>query len=234
MILSSPSGANSEVASSGSQGSGSTQINWDLIWRMKIPPKVRMFLWRATLDILPHYAELCRRRVRFSPFCDRCNKAEETTLHVLFGCRGLDSVWAAPPFSISFADELGSFWSRFNQLRVSLDEETFLLSCLVMWKAWEVRNQEVHDPSYRAPEDLVQWCVAYLDHFQRAQIPSSLVALSPGPMAWQAPPLGTVKVNVDVGLPRNSINAWVAMVARNDAGACLWWSKKMIWQTKPS
>lgn len=70
--------------------------------------------------------------------------------------------------------------------------------------------------------------LAYLEHFQQAQIPASLAILSPGPMAWQAPSLGTVKVNVDVGLARNSMNAWVAMVARNDAGDCLWWSKKMI------
>lgn len=86
-------------------------------------------------------------------------------------------------------------------------------------KAWEVRNQEVHDSSFEAPDDIWQWCAAYLDHYQRAQIPSSLVALSPGATEWQVPSLGMVKVNVDVGLLRNSMN---------DAGECIWWSKKLI------
>lgn len=95
-------------------------------------------------------------------------------------------------------------------------------------KAWEVRNQEVHDSSFEAPDDILQWCAAYLDHYQRAQIPSSLVALSPGATEWQVPSLGMVKVNVDVGLLRNSMSAWVAMVARNDAGECIWWSTKLI------
>lgn len=97
-----------------------------------------------------------------------------------------------------------------------------------MWKTWEVRNKEVHDSSFDAPDDIVQWCAAYLDHYQGAQIPPSLVALSRGASEWHAPPLWTVKVNVDAGLPRDSTNACVAMVARNYVGLCIWWSKNLI------
>lgn len=63
-----------------------SSINWSL----KLPPKVKMFLWRATLDTLPHYAELFHRKISPSPFCNRCYPSmEETTPHVLLlYCRG--------------------------------------------------------------------------------------------------------------------------------------------------
>lgn len=227
MIISSDYGESSNLGVGGGQ-SGSTSINWDLIWRLKVPPKVHMFLWRATLDILPHYAELCRRRIRSTPTCDRCNIAEETTNHVLFGCCGRDEVWTAPPFSISFEDGRESFWSRLNYLKTHLDGETFLLATVVLWKTWENRNREIFEPSFQAPGNLVQWCAGFYEQYQKAQLPPSIAPFLSGMSVWQAPSPGIVKVNVDVGLPRGLPNAWVAMVARNEFSECLWWSKKSV------
>lgn len=125
-----------------------------------------MFLWRAALDILPHYAELCRRKIRPSPFCDHWNLVEKTTLHVLFGCRGLDRVWVAPPFSISLANERDLFWARLIHLKTKLDEETFLVATIVLWKTWENRNSEVHDSLLAAPNNIVQSSVDFYEQFR--------------------------------------------------------------------
>lgn len=92
------------------QSSGASPINWNLIWNLNIPPKVRMFLWRAVLDILPHRAELFRRKIASSPFCELCPQSEETTTHVFQLCRGMDRIWSAPPFSLHLDDFRGSFW----------------------------------------------------------------------------------------------------------------------------
>lgn len=140
----------------------------------------------------------------------------------------LVDVWAGPPFSISFEDGRDSFWSKLTYLKAHLDKETFLLATIVMWKAWANRNQEIHDPQYEDPSNLVQWCANYYEQYQRAQLPAYLAPFSSGVSMWQAPSPGMVKVNVDVGFPRGSPNAWVAMVARNETGDCLWWSKALI------
>ena len=46
------------------------RTEWDLwrkLWRLNVPPKVRMFLWRACSNVLPTRENLHRRRVQVDP-----------------------------------------------------------------------------------------------------------------------------------------------------------------------
>lgn len=63
MIFADTTIASPELPRDEGSGSNSHQINWTLVWRLKVPPKVRMFIWRATLNVLPHRAELFRRKI---------------------------------------------------------------------------------------------------------------------------------------------------------------------------
>lgn len=78
---------------SGSQGEGSSSgtetLRWEEIWKLPVPPKIRMFLWRACNGILPNKVELFRRRIADNPFCSRCESGVETNVHGLFECRDM-------------------------------------------------------------------------------------------------------------------------------------------------
>lgn len=63
------------------QGRAVSPINWNLIWKLNIPPKVRIFLWRVVLDILPHRAEQFRRKIVPSPYCERCQRSEDVVAY---------------------------------------------------------------------------------------------------------------------------------------------------------
>lgn len=52
--------------------SGLEDMKWKEIRSLPVPPKIRMFIWRACMGILPHKAELFRRHLVDSPYCDRC------------------------------------------------------------------------------------------------------------------------------------------------------------------
>ena len=40
------------------------QHMWKKVWSLNIPPKVRTFMWRACLDVLPTKANLAQQKVR--------------------------------------------------------------------------------------------------------------------------------------------------------------------------
>lgn len=65
---------------------GMAQPQWKWIWKLRVPPKVRNFLWRACHDIIPTRAALFRRRVGSEPFCEFCKTAVETESHIFFHC----------------------------------------------------------------------------------------------------------------------------------------------------
>ncbi|KAL0298418.1 UNVERIFIED_CONTAM: hypothetical protein Sradi_6501600 [Sesamum radiatum] len=61
-------------------------MNWKFIWKANVPPKVRMFVWRACWDSLPPVANLARQGLRVGGDCPRCGLENEDVLHCLLRC----------------------------------------------------------------------------------------------------------------------------------------------------
>ena len=61
---------------------------------LKVPKKIKNFVWRACKDSIPTKINLRRRSIAVSPLCDRCTIEEENRLHALWSCRELDQVWS--------------------------------------------------------------------------------------------------------------------------------------------
>ncbi|XP_019157361.1 PREDICTED: uncharacterized protein LOC109153922 [Ipomoea nil] len=56
---------------------------WLTLWKIKIPPKWKTFLWRALSDILPTTNNLLIKRVEVNPMCAMCGISNEDTMHSL-------------------------------------------------------------------------------------------------------------------------------------------------------
>ena len=59
---------------------------WVKLWKLKIPTKIKVFGWRACLDILPTRENLARRRIIEDVGCGVCSLDTETGYHALWGC----------------------------------------------------------------------------------------------------------------------------------------------------
>ncbi|KAL5770562.1 hypothetical protein ACOSP7_014716 [Xanthoceras sorbifolium] len=56
---------------------------WKLVWQLRVPSNVKVFLWRDSLGWLPVAAFLAARGVDFQDRCFLCCLAVETQLHAL-------------------------------------------------------------------------------------------------------------------------------------------------------
>lgn len=54
-------------------------------------------------------------------------------------------------------------------LKAKLNSESFLLPMAVAWKAWELKNSEVHKLKEYLHADIVEWSREFLVCFQDAQ-----------------------------------------------------------------
>ncbi|KAK9043442.1 hypothetical protein V6N11_071786 [Hibiscus sabdariffa] len=66
---------------------------WDIIWKLTVPQRVRLFLWLAYRQRLMTNSERCRRGLGQSFLCPHCHMAEETVLHTLRDCTELTTAW---------------------------------------------------------------------------------------------------------------------------------------------
>ncbi|XVF80446.1 hypothetical protein PTKIN_Ptkin15bG0073900 [Pterospermum kingtungense] len=74
-----------------------TRSFWKKLWNTHVPPKVKIFRWRLSHDILPTYGALARRHILTSPICPRCLSAEKTATYAVRDCSKAREVWAELP-----------------------------------------------------------------------------------------------------------------------------------------
>ena len=74
-----------EETSESSSGNPRTPF-WKKIWHLKIPSKIRIFVWRACMNGLSTRLNLSRRGVNIKPMCPIYDQEMETTTHALIQC----------------------------------------------------------------------------------------------------------------------------------------------------
>lgn len=59
---------------------------WRRLWNLKIPAKVKQFLWSAATECLPTRSRLIEKRVRLNAICPMCNEDVESSMHIFIQC----------------------------------------------------------------------------------------------------------------------------------------------------
>ena len=72
-------------------------VVWKKIWKMKVPNKIRHFIWCAAKDLLPTKANLKARHVPVDDVCEGCGDYSELRLHSLWLCDQAQAVWMLGP-----------------------------------------------------------------------------------------------------------------------------------------
>ena len=73
--------------------SGPPKQFWSKIWKLKVPNKIKSFLWRACTDSLPTKCNLIKRKVLLEPTCSLCLKEPEFIPYALWDCEKIKPVW---------------------------------------------------------------------------------------------------------------------------------------------
>uniref|UniRef100_A0A803QF26 Reverse transcriptase domain-containing protein n=1 Tax=Cannabis sativa TaxID=3483 RepID=A0A803QF26_CANSA len=153
------------------KGDWSVQLESDLwkhLWKLKVPPKVVHFAWRALRGCLPTRSQLQTRHVPVESQCVFCNNDVETILHVLILCPFAQSCWnrsaidLIPSAAGSFPDWFAEFWAR---QRTGAVEELLMVG----WSIWKSRNELLWKNRSRSAAEVVSFAHSVLDQWISAQ-----------------------------------------------------------------
>ncbi|KAL5766931.1 hypothetical protein ACOSP7_017548 [Xanthoceras sorbifolium] len=64
---------------------------WKHLWKLDVPNKIKLFVWRACKKILPTNLNLSKKGILVSHLCSFCGLASESSDHALWGCSRLKS-----------------------------------------------------------------------------------------------------------------------------------------------
>jgi hypothetical protein len=107
--------------------------NWNLIWKLKIPPRVKNLLWRICRQCIP-------------TVCALCNEHDEDSRHIFFDCSSSKNIGSMCNFNNiitaglkHYAGATELIFALLQQLNI---DEAALMAC-IFWSIWKQRNNQV-------------------------------------------------------------------------------------------
>jgi hypothetical protein len=212
---------NSQAASSSS--SMMAQNLWSSLWAVQVPPKVKLFIWKACQNIIPTQTKLFEKGITHSYSCLWCEDEPETSDHVLWGCEFAQKVWNSCPVPIGihqrslklFTDVIGSFIS---DLQTPVIEIAFTTA----WALWKARNETVWEAKVPGVDAICQEAVALASDFLEAK--SKVMVTTGGlggPFRWQRPPADVWKLNMACHSSSISSRIGLGILIRDSEGAVM-------------
>ena len=202
-------------SSSASNGDGSV---WKKIWKVRVPHKIRHFLWGSIKDSLPTKQNLVARHILVGNVCDGCGDHSKSVMYALWLCDQVRSVWMT---------DLGFLFLVQAKCRTLLELLEVLFShgscyhvalfATVAWCLWQFRNRLRESQSVWPLHELGERAQDLVDEFWEVnpQVQSAPVRRSQ--VRWSPPPQDHYKVNFDVTFCRTGL-ASVGVVVRDCDG----------------
>lgn len=170
-------------------------VDWTWIWKLRIPEKIRVFVWSCLHEALPTNAKRHGCNLAPNPSCTRCSADREDILHVLRDC----------PLSRQLWGKLGTwrwpnFWNQNLQAWIlshahGEHASRFLVG---LWNVWKWRCNACLDPHPWSLEGAWRKLCHEFDEIARALNDDSVdVDVQRMKDGWQPPQQSFLKLNVD-------------------------------------
>ncbi|XP_031101746.1 uncharacterized protein LOC116005640 [Ipomoea triloba] len=131
------------------------------MWKIKVPPKWKTFLWRALDDTLPVTTNLHLRRVDVELAYPKCGLSHENIMHALVSCEYSQHVWSATNLPIpSIVGVSFNMW--FSSILYDLPEGVVGAVVAVLYFLWRARNSTVWEGFLPLPAKVVSAAFAAL------------------------------------------------------------------------
>ncbi|KAL3830578.1 hypothetical protein ACJIZ3_019380 [Penstemon smallii] len=175
--------------------------NWDWIWKLHVPPKVKHFVWSCCSGSIPVRSQLRHRNVTEEASCLRCGCEEETTIHCLYSCTYARQIWALSelPYS-SYSSDSSDIESWFNQVRKNLDSKDFGFFSSLCWWIWFSRNKLMWEDRDTQPQILVNSVRGFHRRFVASRSITPSTASNRSNLHWIPPSSNYIKINFDAAV----------------------------------
>ncbi|KAF7828673.1 ribonuclease H [Senna tora] len=213
--------------------------NWNWMWKMNIPERVKLFMWQMLHLKLPTNAR-CSKWSDKSDCCVWCCNHIEDTIHVLRDCQHAMKAWRNLVHPSKLALFVGCDFDNWIALNRKTDFglrdgiEWTQVWAVGMWMIWHWRNKACFEENFQRPfkphmrilefvKEIDDAACSILDHQDNVARKEVLVA-------WEKPPKGWVKLNSDGAVKGSDGNAGCGAIIRDHNGSWVAGVVRSLWE----
>ncbi|KAJ1691982.1 hypothetical protein LUZ63_016137 [Rhynchospora breviuscula] len=144
---------------------GKTDSKLSFIWKIKVPPSLKLFLILLAHGRILTQDQLVKRSIHCSQGCVLCNHTEcETASHLFFNCAYSDRLWQTLGVQMSATRANAAFCLQDKLLAifkpVSLQQGKMVLIATTLWGIWLERNNRTFRQQSRRLGAIQQWIIS--------------------------------------------------------------------------
>ena len=203
---------------------------WNGIWKLRVPNKVRHFLWKAVQNSSPTKLNLYKRQVVSDGCCDVCRTCLEDNTHALWYCDVARAIWQIDVcFNFIRTKKFSTFADIVQFLCSYGSSNLFTRFAMVAWSIWERRNRlRVGQPLWKVDE-VVQRASELLHEFQDVQKLVHQAVRRSEDLRWKPPNFGLYKINFDGAVFGDQVSAGIGVVIRDWEGQIIATLSQKVW-----
>lgn len=198
---------------------------WSSTWHIKVPSKLRVFIWRLARQSIPCNVLLHHRNMATTETCALCG-ARDTWRHALLSYPMAGSVWVLAPDHIleimsGHMEDSAKDW--IFALHKIMAQDDFVRMVVTLWAIWGVRRKAIHENIFQAPATVHGFINSYIMELREINVKSTPAAVSTTPQTrslWIPPAPGYSKFNSDAAVSRHGFGS-IGVIARDQGGTFL-------------
>jgi hypothetical protein len=189
--------ARCDASSSGNGNKGECDFMWNKIWKLNVPNKVKMFLWRFAHNSLPVRRNVARRGVDIDTRCPMCERLDEDCGHLFFKCKFVRRCWRLMDME-DIRTEMMKCRSGLETCSYiwKLEKNTQLKVIVFLWRWWSARNKASDGGRMLDATEVYGSICYFLMEFEKLNTTTNK-EFKAGQNTWKPPPVDIYKINSD-------------------------------------
>jgi hypothetical protein len=195
---------------------------WSKLWKLDIPPKIRIFWWRVLHNYLPSKQELKRRHILRENFCEVCGGGRRIIFHIAIDCLVAKQFWRVVKniTGVKLPVFLEVTWAKDLLADDHFTDSVKTMVICGAWSLWSGRNARRFGRDCWNPYAVVSHVAKMLEDLVCLKLPGPQASLRCR-VKWKAPLEGWVKINSDDAFVAEMGKGAEGVVMRNSQGEVL-------------